>query len=54
MVDDVSFTLDNFMRKTERDLETLIMILDDLATDFKGTVRKLKQNISDIEQLTQT
>ena len=30
------------------------MILDDLATDFKGTVRKLKQNISDIEQLTQT
>ena len=54
MIDDVSFSLDNFMRKTEKDFRNVNNDLDDLATDFKGTVRKLKQGISDLEQLTQT
>ena len=54
MIDDVSFSLDNFIRKTEKDFRNVNNDLDDLATDFKGTVRKLKQGISDLEQLTQT
>tara|TARA_Y100001980_G_C14495062_1_gene271638 strand:- start:150 stop:665 length:516 start_codon:yes stop_codon:yes gene_type:complete len=54
MVDDVSYTLDNFMRKTEKDFRNVNNDLEDLETDFKGTVRKLKQNLSDLEQLTQT
>tara|TARA_B100001027_G_C16172999_1_gene287856 strand:+ start:62 stop:577 length:516 start_codon:yes stop_codon:yes gene_type:complete len=54
MIDDVSFSLDNFIRKTEKDFRNVNNDIDDLATDFKGTVRKLKQGISDLEQLTQT
>ena len=34
MIDDVSFSLDNFMRKTEKDFRNVNNDLDDLATDF--------------------
>tara|TARA_A100001035_G_scaffold57955_1_gene42896 strand:- start:7 stop:522 length:516 start_codon:yes stop_codon:yes gene_type:complete len=54
MIDDVSFTLDNFIRKTKKDFRNVNNDIDDLATDFKGAVRKLKQGISDLEQLTKT
>ena len=54
MIDDVSFTLDNFIRKTEKDFRNVNNDIDDLATVFKGAVRKLKQGISDLEQLTKT
>ena len=50
MIDDVGFRLDNFQRKTEKDFRNLNSDLDDLATEMKGTLRKIKLNISDIEQ----
>jgi len=50
MIDDVGFRLDNFQRKTEKNFRNLNSDLDDLATEMKGTLRKIKLNISDIEQ----
>ena len=52
MIDDVSFTLDNFSRETVKNFRNVNNDIDDLASDFKSTVRKLKQNISDLEQLS--
>ena len=54
MIDDVSFTLDNFMRTTDKKFRNVTNDLEDLALEMKGTVRKLKQGISDIEQTTKT
>ena len=50
MIDDVSFKLDNFQRETDRNFRNLTSDLDDLATEMKGTIRKIKQNVSDIKQ----
>ena len=50
MIDDVSFKLDNFQRETDRSFRNLTSDLDDLATEMKGTIRKIKQNVSDIKQ----
>ena len=54
MIDDVSFTLDNFMRETKKNFNNVNDDIDDLATEMKGTIRKLKQGISDLEQMTST
>ena len=54
MIDDVSFKLDNFIRDTEKKFRNVNNDLDDLATELKGTVRKLKQGISGLEQTTKT
>ena len=54
MIDDVSFRLDNFKRDTEKNFRNVNNDLDDLATEVKGTVRKLKQGISNLEQTTKT
>ena len=54
MIDDVSFKLDNFVRDTEKNFRNVNNDLDDLATEVKGTVRKLKQGISSLEQTTKT
>ncbi len=43
MIDDVSFRLDNFVRDTEKNFRNVNNDIDDLATEIKGTVRKLKQ-----------
>ena len=54
MIDEVSFKLDNFVRYTEKNFRNVNNDLDDLATEVKGTVRKLKQGISSLEQTTKT
>ena len=54
MIDDVSFKLDNFIRDTEKKFRNVNNDIDDLATEVKGTVRKLKQGISNLEQTSKT
>ena len=54
MIDDVNFTLDNFMRDTKKNFRDVNNDIDDLSTDIQGTIRKLKQNISDLEQKSTT
>ena len=54
MIDDVNFTLDNFMRDTKKKFRDVNNDIDDLSTDIQGTIRKLKQNISDLEQKSTT
>jgi|TARA_B110000438_G_scaffold24816_1_gene23159 ABC-type transporter Mla subunit MlaD len=54
MIDNVDFKLDGFMRDTDKKFRNVTNDLDDLATDIKGTVRKLKQGISDLEQTAKT
>ena len=54
MIDDVNFTLDNFMRDTKKKFRDVNNDIDDLSTEVQGTIRKLKQNISDLEQKSTT
>ncbi len=54
MIDEVSFALENFMRETDKKFRNLGNYLDDLSTEMKGTDRKLKQGISDLEQTAKT
>ena len=54
MIDDVNFTLDNFMRSTKKNFRDVNNDIDDLSTEIQGTIRKLKQNISDLEQKSTT
>jgi methyl-accepting chemotaxis protein len=54
MIDDVNFTLDNFMRNTKKNFRDVNNDIDDLSTEVQGTIRKLKQNISDLEQKSTT
>jgi methyl-accepting chemotaxis protein len=54
MIDDVNFTLDNFMRVTKKNFRDVNNDIDDLSTEVKGTIRKLKQSISDLEQKSTT
>jgi ABC-type transporter Mla subunit MlaD len=42
------------MRATDKKFRDVTNDLEDLALDMKGTVRKLKQGISDLEQTTKT
>tara|TARA_Y100001934_G_scaffold269467_1_gene352989 strand:- start:43 stop:558 length:516 start_codon:yes stop_codon:yes gene_type:complete len=52
LIDDVSFRLDNFTRETQKNFRNINNDLDDLATEMKGSVRKLKQGISTLDQTT--
>ena len=54
MIDDVNFTLDNFMRDTKKKFRDVNNDIDDLSTEVQGTIRKLKQSISDLEQKSTT
>ena len=54
MIDEVSFALENFMRETDKKFRNLGNDLDDLSTEMKGTDRKLKQGISNLEQTAKT
>ena len=54
MIDDVNFTLDNFMRDTKKNFRNVNNDIDDLSTEVQGTIRKLKQSISDLEQKSTT
>jgi methyl-accepting chemotaxis protein len=54
MIDDVNFTLDNFMRSTKKNFRDVNNDIDDLSTEIQGTIRKLKLNISDLEQKSTT
>ena len=54
MIDDVNFTLDNFMRNTKKNFRDVNNDIDDLSTEVQGTIRKLKQSISDLEQKSTT
>jgi len=54
MIDDVNFTLDNFIRDTKKKFRDVNNDIDDLSTEVQGTIRKLKQSISDLEQKSTT
>ena len=54
MIDDVNFSLDNFMRDTKKNFRNVNNDIDDLSTEVQGTIRKLKQSISDLEQKSTT
>ena len=54
LIDEVSYTLDNFMRDTKKNFRDVNNDIDDLAMDIKGTIRKLKQSISNLEQTAST
>jgi methyl-accepting chemotaxis protein len=54
MIDDVNFTLDNFIRDTKKNFRDVNNDIDDLSTEVQGTIRKLKQSISDLEQKSTT
>ncbi len=47
-------TLEDFMRTTDKKFRDVTNDLEDLALEMKGTVRKLKQGISDLEQTAKT
>jgi len=54
LIDEVSYTLDNFMRDTKKNFRDVNNDIDDLNMEMKGTIRKLKQSISNLEQTAST
>ena len=54
LIDDVSFELENYIKRSDKKFRDLTNDLDDLDSDLKGQIRKLKQAISDIEQTAST
>lgn len=50
MIDNVSFVLENFKRTTDKNFRNLTSDLDDLGIEMKGTLRKIKLELSDLEQ----
>ena len=47
LIDDVSYTLDNFMRNTEKDFREVRDDIDDLGLELRGNIKRLKRNLSD-------
>ena len=49
LIDDVSYTLDNFMRNTEKDFREVRDDIDDLGIELRGNIKRLKRNLSDLQ-----
>tara|TARA_Y100000817_G_scaffold48944_2_gene34859 strand:- start:6150 stop:6668 length:519 start_codon:yes stop_codon:yes gene_type:complete len=49
LIDDVSYTLDNFMRDTEKDFNEIRDDIDDLGIELRGNIKRIKRDLSDIE-----
>ena len=54
LIDDVSYTLDNFMRNTERDFREVRDDIDDLGIELRGNIKRLKRNLSDLQDRVTT
>ena len=54
LIDDVSYTLDNFMRNTERDFREGRDDIDDLGLELRGNIKRLKRNMSDLQDRVTT
>ena len=54
LIDDVSFTLDNFMRNTEKDFREVRDDIDDLGLELRGNIKRIKRNMSDLQDRVTT
>tara|TARA_Y100000590_G_C15632542_1_gene981751 strand:- start:245 stop:757 length:513 start_codon:yes stop_codon:yes gene_type:complete len=54
LIDDVSYTLDNFMRSTEKDFREVRDDIDDLGIELRGNIKRLKRNLSDLQDRVTT
>ena len=54
LIDDVSYTLDNFMRSTDKNFKEVRNDIDDLSIEIRGNITRLKRNISDVQDLVST
>ena len=54
LIDDVSYTLDNFMRNTEKDFREVRDDIDDLGIELRGNIKRLKRNLSDLQDKVTT
>ena len=54
LIDDVSYTLDNFMRNTEKDFREVRVDIDYLGIELRGNIKRLKRNFSDLQDRVTT
>ena len=54
LIDDVSYTLDNFIRNTEKDFREVRDDIDDLGIELRGNIKRLKRNLSDLQDRVTT
>ena len=54
LIDDVSYTLDNFMRRTEKDFREVRDDIDDLGIELRGNIKRIKRNMSDLQNRVTT
>ena len=54
LIDDVSYTLDNFMRRTEKDFREVRDDIDDLGIELRGNIKRIKRNLSDLQDRVTT
>ena len=54
LIDDVSYTLDNFIRNTEKDFREVRDDIDDLGIALRGNIKRLKRNLSDLQDRVTT
>ena len=54
LIDDVSYSLDNFMRNTEKDFREVRDDIDDLGLELRGNIKRLKRNLSDLQDRVTT
>ena len=54
LIDDVSYTLDNFMRNTEKDFREVRDDIDDLGIELRGNIKRLKRNLSALQDRVTT
>ena len=54
LIDDVSYTLDNFMRSTEKDFREVRDDIDDLGIELRGNIKRIKRNLSDLQDRVTT
>ena len=54
LIDDVSYTLDNFMRRTEKDFREGRDDIDDLGIELRGNIKRIKRNLSDLQDRVTT
>ena len=54
MIDDVSYTLANFMRRAEKDFREVRDDIDDLGIELRGNIKRIKRNLSDLQDRVTT
>jgi len=54
LIDDVGYTLDNFIRSTDKNFKEVRNDVDDLGIEIRGNIKRLKRNISDVQDLVST